>query len=78
MWWIVSDCPGRVAFCRSSFREGREPRDAIGCVQDSRDLVAGISPEVSSCADYADNTGHLTTMGRSTVGQAIGSYYAGQ
>ena len=47
-------------------------------VPDSPDLVAGISPEVSSCADYADNTGHLTTMGRSVVGQAIGAYYAAQ
>jgi hypothetical protein len=47
-------------------------------VLDSPDLVAGISPEVASCGQYADNTGHLTTMGRSVVGQAIGAYYAMQ
>ena len=46
--------------------------------QDSPDLVAGISPEVASCDNYADDTGHLTTIGRSVVGQAIGTYYAGR
>jgi hypothetical protein len=45
-------------------------------VGDAPDLVAGYSPEVQSCTDYADDVGHLTTTGRARAGLAIGGYYA--
>ena len=44
-------------------------------VPDSGDLVAGIAPEVQSCANYTDDLGHLAAAGRAFVGQEIGQYY---
>jgi hypothetical protein len=41
------------------------------------EVVAGFSPEVRTCADYADTLGHLTTAGAIAAAQAIGQYYAG-
>jgi hypothetical protein len=49
-------------------------------------VVAGMSPEVRTCADYADNTGHLcypdfdacgTLNARGPIGTLIGNFYAG-
>jgi len=39
------------------------------------DVVAGYSPEVRSCGDYANATGHLTPEGAAAVGRAIAAYY---
>ncbi|OGG17576.1 hypothetical protein A3D05_06170 [Candidatus Gottesmanbacteria bacterium RIFCSPHIGHO2_02_FULL_40_24] len=39
------------------------------------EIKAGISPEVRSCADYRDGTGHLTVDGAKSVGGSIGLYY---
>lgn len=40
-------------------------------------LVAGASPEVSSCSQYRDSIGHLTSPGYGYVGSWLGTYYAG-
>ena len=52
----------------------------IGDVQTGRynprvQIVAGFSPEVRSCSDYLDGTGHLTVDGARSVGVSIGQYY---
>jgi hypothetical protein len=39
------------------------------------DVIAGPSPEVRTCADYRDATGHLTTSGARAVGQQLGEHY---
>ncbi len=48
------------------------------------DVVAGMSPEVRTCADYADDTGHLcfpdfdscgTLNARGPIGTLIGDFY---
>jgi hypothetical protein len=41
----------------------------------SGDVVAGLSPEVRDCADFANETGHLTAEGAAEVGRAIAMYY---
>ena len=41
------------------------------------DVIAGMSPEVGSCADYMDNTGHLLPGARPAIGTRIGQFYAG-
>jgi hypothetical protein len=49
-------------------------------------VVAGVSPEVRTCADYADDSGHLcapafracgTLDARGPIGTTIGQFYAG-
>jgi hypothetical protein len=40
------------------------------------DVVAGMSPEVQTCADYMDTTGHLAESARPAIGAAIGRFYA--
>jgi hypothetical protein len=40
------------------------------------DVVAGFSPTVRSCGDYADNTGHLVPGARPAIGTTIGQFYA--
>jgi hypothetical protein len=40
------------------------------------DVVAGASPEVRTCADYADTPGHLTDAATGPVGRAVGEFYA--
>ncbi len=40
------------------------------------DVVAGFSPEVRTCQDYADSTGHLTEAAAGPIGAAIGAFYA--
>ena len=45
--------------------------------QDAADLAIGYSPEVDSCSDYIDNTGHLGTDARTRIGRKMGTYYAG-
>ncbi len=52
--------------------------EAIGCVvsEDKTGLVvAGPSPEVRSCEDYADGLGHLTQTAGSPIGQTIAEFY---
>jgi hypothetical protein len=39
------------------------------------DIVAGASPEVFSCSDYADSKGHLVADARGPIGAAIGAFY---
>jgi hypothetical protein len=39
------------------------------------DVVAGFSPEVRACADYSDETGHLTREGARAAAASIGAYY---
>jgi hypothetical protein len=40
------------------------------------DVVAGMSPEVRTCADYMDDTGHLLPGARPAIGTLVGQYYA--
>ncbi|MBI2929470.1 MAG: hypothetical protein HYY24_27720 [Verrucomicrobia bacterium] len=40
------------------------------------EVHAGFSPEVRTCADYVDSTGHFTAEGAAAAAQAIGDYYA--
>ena len=53
--------------------------------QDAPDLAVGFSPEVRTCADYADTAGHLCypnfkncgmLNARTPIGQTIGNFYA--
>ncbi|MCI0366446.1 MAG: hypothetical protein L0219_21495, partial [Phycisphaerales bacterium] len=39
-------------------------------------VMAGLSPEVRSCADYSDATGHLTPAATGPIGASIGQFYA--
>jgi hypothetical protein len=39
------------------------------------DVVAGASPVVFSCSDYADSKGHLVADARGPIGAAIGAFY---
>jgi hypothetical protein len=39
-------------------------------------VVGGFTPEVRSCADYADSTGHLTREGAAAAGTLIASYFS--
>lgn len=39
-------------------------------------VVAGISPEVRTCGDYGDASGHLTGEGAVEAARKIGEYYA--
>jgi hypothetical protein len=54
-------------------------------VNDAPDIVAGFSPEVRTCADFADTPGHLcwpafdncgSLNARTPIGQTIGTFYA--
>ncbi len=49
---------------------------AIAAVVNRVDVVAGMSPEVRSCADYRDALGHLTPDGAAAAGSSIGAHYA--
>ena len=49
--------------------------DAISLVIGG-DVVRGYSPEVSTCAEYKDDLGHLVGRGASELIARIGSYYA--
>jgi hypothetical protein len=42
----------------------------------SSTVVAGFAPTVRSCADYADDLGHLTDDAKGPIGITIGGYYA--
>jgi hypothetical protein len=39
-------------------------------------VIAGIAPTVRTCADYADDIGHLTDDAKGPIGVTIGTYYA--
>lgn len=41
------------------------------------DLQAGFSPEVASCGQYRDTTGHLTATGAEHAGRTIGRWFLG-
>jgi hypothetical protein len=41
------------------------------------DVVSGDSPEVSTCSDYVDAKGHLTTSAAGAVGTSLGKSYSG-
>ena len=68
--------PGQSQGVRASFNHPFIDAAIATVVQDSPDLVAGISPEVQTCSAYADEVGHFTETGRGPVGLAIGQYYA--
>ncbi len=40
------------------------------------DVVAGASPEVRTCGDYSDATGHLIPAARGPIGATLGDFYA--
>ena len=67
--------PNQPQGVRASFNHPHIDQAISLVVQDSADLVAGFSPEVQSCNDYADEVGHLIESGRGPVGQAVGNYY---
>ena len=48
---------------------------AISQMVNGGSVVAGDAPTVRSCADYADNIGHLTDDAKGPIGVAIGNYY---
>jgi uncharacterized delta-60 repeat protein len=68
--------PGQQLGVRASFNHPYIDAAIAEVVNDSPDLVAGISPEVRSCADYSDNVGHLIPAARGPAGLEIGQYYA--
>jgi uncharacterized delta-60 repeat protein len=68
--------PGQPLGVRAAFNHPFIDQAIADVVHDSPDLVAGISPEVRSCADYSDNIGHLTPAARGPAGSQIGQYYA--
>jgi hypothetical protein len=72
----VCPFPGAPQGVRASFNHPYVDEAIAEVVNDAPDLVAGFSPEVESCSDYADDLGHLTIDGRGPVGLAIGQYYA--
>lgn len=39
-------------------------------------VEVGMSPELTRCSGYVDNTGHLTESAMVSMGQIIGEYYA--
>jgi hypothetical protein len=45
-------------------------------VADKMDVIAGYSPEVDNCNDYADALGHLDPTAATAIGREIGQYYA--
>jgi hypothetical protein len=74
----ICSMAGQPQGVRASFNHPFIDAALATVVQDSPDLVAGISPEVRACSAYSDEVGHLTETGRGPVGQAIGQYYAAQ
>jgi hypothetical protein len=72
----VCPYPGQPLGVRASYNHPYVAQAIAQVVNDSPDLVAGISPVVQSCAAYADDVGHLTPAGDGPVGMAIGQYYA--
>ncbi len=40
------------------------------------EVIAGISPEVRTCADYRDDIGHFNAAGAVAAAELIGNYYA--
>lgn len=40
------------------------------------DIIKGISATVRTCADYADDMGHLTDQAKGPIGVSIANYYA--
>jgi hypothetical protein len=40
------------------------------------DVIAGFSPEVENCGQYADAQGHLTQEGSAVAGTTIGNFYS--
>ncbi len=43
----------------------------------SGDVQAGAVPQVRSCADYRDDTGHLEPEAKAPIGTQIGAFYRG-
>jgi len=67
-------------FGGNSIRASRNHPDidqGIGIVVAGEDgsVVAGASPEVGSCSQYADQLGHLTADGAAHVGQQLAAFY---
>jgi hypothetical protein len=60
---------------RASFNHPYVDQAIAIVVGDAPDLVAGISPEVRTCADYMDDVGHLEPGARGPIGGTIGQYY---
>jgi acetyl esterase/lipase len=61
---------------RASWQHPYIDEAIAGSASVAADVVAGFSPEVRSCSDYRDATGHLTPAGAAAAGLAIGAYYA--
>jgi len=74
--------PGHATCPRAGAQEGvvrasyNHPiiHEAIGRVVGG-DVVAGPDSSARSCADYADDVGHLTSSARGPIGRSIAQYY---
>jgi hypothetical protein len=71
----VCPVPGVPLGVRASYNHPYIDQAIAIVVGDSPDIVAGFSPEVHSCADYADDLGHLDPAARGPIGLDIGQYY---
>jgi hypothetical protein len=70
-------CPaqGQPLGVRASYNHPYIDQAIALVAADAPDIVAGFSPEVGACADYADDVGHLVPAGRGPIGLAVGQYY---
>jgi hypothetical protein len=72
---VVCPYPGAPQGVRASFNHPYIDQAIAQVINDNPDLVAGVSPEVRSCADYADDVGHIVPAGRGFVGGQVGQFY---
>lgn len=61
---------------RASWQHAHIDNAIAVVVQGDPRVVAGMSPEVGDCSEYADAKGHFTSAGSQAAGKAIGEYYA--
>lgn len=63
---------------RASWQHAHIDNAIAEVVGDASNIVAGMSPEVGDCAEYADAKGHFTSQGSEAAGKAIGEHYAAE
>jgi hypothetical protein len=64
---------GQVVRASSNFPYIDEGLDRLA---NGVDIIKGISATVRTCADYADDMGHLTDQAKGPIGATIANYYA--
>lgn len=72
-------CGSGLTRVRASVNHSFLDQAILNVLGDAPDLVAGPSPEVETCDDYSDTTGHLDpppSFARGYVGGYVGSWFA--